>query len=156
MIYVVDTSSIQQMFGCYSRKRFPSLWSRFDELVNNGAITSIRHVKREIENRDKHNGELDWVSRYKELFPNLTADETKFLRDIFAVPRFQHTVPNDIRDENAQADPFLIAKAKAIEGMVVTQERERGNRVRIPSICKYFDIRYGTLDDLMALENWSF
>ena len=156
MKYVIDTSSFQQLFGCYKRKRFPTLWNKFDELVDCGAITSIEHVMREIRNRDKRNGELQWAQNHSDLFPKLTGDESLFLHQIFEEPRFRHVVPLDIRDTEAAADPYLIARAKTIEGMVITQERERGNRVRIPTVCGHFDIDCGTLDDLMEKENWSF
>ncbi len=156
MRYVIDTSSFQQLFGCYKRARFPSLWNKFDELVDCGAITSIEHVMREIRDRGKSNGELEWAEAHTELFPRITENESLFLRRIFDEPRFRHVVPTDIRDTDAPADPYLIARAKTIDGMVITQERERGNRVRIPSICNHFDIKCGMLDDLMEIEDWSF
>jgi len=166
VIYVIDTSSWQQLFGCYRRARFPTLWQLFDELVASGAIISVSHVLREIENRDKKNDELEWAKAHLELFPRVSEKESQFLREIYAVPRFRHVVPTEIRDDDvdeeqdedsgADADPFLIARAKILDGMVITQERERGNRVRIPTICGHFDIECGTLDDLMEKENWSF
>ena len=61
-MYVIDTSSLQQLFRCYSQERFPTLWQRFDELVAYGTITSIRQVMREIEQRNKKDGEVEWVA----------------------------------------------------------------------------------------------
>ena len=156
MKYVIDTNSFQQLFGCYPRERFPSLWRNFDELVDGGAISSIAHVLREIQNRDRKHGELEWAQAHRELFHPISGNESQFLRKIFQIPRFRHVVPTDIRDTDAPADPYLIARAEATESMVVTQETMRGNRVRIPTICSYFDIKCGTLDDLMAAEGWSF
>lgn len=164
MKYVIDTSSWQQLFGCYRPDRFPTLWRLFDELVAGGGITSIRHVLREIENRDKHNGELEWAIAHLELFPSVNENESQFLRENYAVPRFSHVIRTEIRDDeeeedqddDSDADPFLIARANAIDGMVITQERARGERVRIPTICNHFGIKCGTLDDLMELEGWSF
>ena len=156
MSYVIDTSSFQQLFGCYKHARFPSLWNKFDELVDHGAITSIRHVMREIGQRDKRNGELEWAQTRPDLFPSVTENESLFLREIYEIPRFRHIVSMDLRDTDADADPYLIARANSIGGMVITQERKRGNRVRIPTICDHFDIKCGTLDDLMCMENWEF
>ena len=156
MIYVIETSSWQQLFGCYRRERFPTLWEKFDETVASGAITSIQHVLREIERRDKKNGELEWARTRPELFPGLNENESRFLRDIFEVPRFRLVVPTDLRDTEVGADPYLIARAKAIGGMVITQERRRNSRVTIPSICQHFEILCGSLDDFMNRRNWSF
>lgn len=176
MIYVIDTSSWQQLFGCYRRVRFPTLWQLFDELVSRGAIISVSQVLREIENRDKKNEELEWAKVHADLFPDVKEQEIRFFRELFQVPRFRHVVPDYLQDtdydEDAHefsdlvneeeettdesADPFLIARARTLNGMVITQERQRGNRVRIPSICSHFDIKCGTLDDLMAVEGWSF
>ena len=176
MIYVIDTSSWQQLFGCYRRLRFPTLWQLFDDLIASGAIISVSQVLREIENRDKKNDELEWATAHTNLFPDVSEQEFQFLREIFRVPRFRHFVPDYLLDTNydedtkelavagkdeeekidESADPFLIARAKIMGGMVITQERERGNRVRIPSICNHFDIQCGTLDDLMERETWTF
>ena len=156
MIYVFDTSSWQQLFGCYGRCRFPTLWNMFDELVALRRVTSIEHILNEIERRDKKNGELEWAREHSDLFPVLSHNDSLFLSEIYNEPRFRHVVSIERRDAQAPADPYLIARAKTVEGMVITQERTRGNRVRIPSICKYFDIKCGTLDDLMAAEGWSF
>ena len=166
MIYVIDTSSWQQLFGCYSQERFPTLWIQFGDLVSGGAITSIHQVFSEIKNRDKNNGELEWANAHLELFPRVSETESQFLREIYAVPRFSHVIPTEIRDDDvaedqdedsdADADAFLIARAKILDGMVITQERQRGNRVTIPTICDHFDIKCGFLDDLMRMENWEF
>lgn len=170
MIYVFDTTSWQQLFACYRRERFPTLWRLFDELVANGAIISVSQVLREIENRDKNNDEVEWAIAHENLFPDVNEQEIQLLREILHVPRFRHVVPDYLVDSNEYADtdkadeektnepadPFLIARAMALDGMVITQERERGNRVRIPSICRHFDIKCGSLDDFMKRENWSF
>ncbi len=156
MIYVFDTSSFQQLFHCYHADRFPSLWRKFDELVERRAITSVENVMREISNRDKKHGELEWAQKHPDLFPRATADESQFFHQIYQIPQFRHVVPADIRDIDTPADPYLIARAKTIEGMIITQERQRGNRVGIPSICRHFGVNCGTLDDLMDAEGWSF
>ena len=123
-MYVIDTSSLQQLFRCYSQERFPTLWQRFDELVAYGTITSIRQVMREIEQRIKKDGEVEWVRAHQDLFPGSTEQELHFLRTIFEVAHFRHTIPENVRNPNTSADPFLIARAKVVGATVITQERE--------------------------------
>ena len=40
MSYVFDTSPLSALFKNFYRRRFPSLWARFDDLVANGHIVS--------------------------------------------------------------------------------------------------------------------
>ncbi len=54
------------------------------------------------------------------------------------------------------ADPFVIAKANAIGGCVVTQEKFRKNAAKIPNICKHFEIRFTNLEGFMEKVDWIF
>jgi hypothetical protein len=47
--YVFDNSPLSALFRNYYRKRFPSLWQRFDQLVADGRLVSTREAFREIE-----------------------------------------------------------------------------------------------------------
>ena len=46
-MYVFDTSPLSTLFKNYYRGRFPTLWDRFDALVDDGRIISTREVSRE-------------------------------------------------------------------------------------------------------------
>ncbi len=49
MTYVFDTNAFSQLFHSYYPGRFPTLWANFDQLIEDGEITSTREVGREIE-----------------------------------------------------------------------------------------------------------
>ncbi len=49
MTYVFDTSAFSPLFRNFYKRRFPTLWRQFDELVDNRRIVSTREVFREIE-----------------------------------------------------------------------------------------------------------
>ena len=87
MSYVFDTNAFSQLFHSYYRKRFPSLWERFDALIEDGAITSTREAAREIED-DRVAALRDWAKGNKELFPAPTAEEAQFVLKIFSVAHF--------------------------------------------------------------------
>ena len=156
MTYVLDTSSWQQLFGCYNSDRFPSLWRNFNILVFSGAVISTEQVLNEIRNRDRKNGEVEWANEHNALFPGLTNDLSLFLSRILAFPRFGHTVPTNTRGPSAPADVFLIALAADIGGAVITEERRRGQRVTIPHICDEIDFPCLSLQGMMELEHWRF
>jgi hypothetical protein len=48
MKYVFDSSSLINLFWHYYPERFPTLWQKFDALVSEGEIGSVREVFNEI------------------------------------------------------------------------------------------------------------
>lgn len=54
------------------------------------------------------------------------------------------------------ADPFLVAKAKALNGIVVTQEEFKPNSVKLPNICEFMGVQCTNLEGLMEKEDWQF
>ena len=52
------------------------------------------------------------------------------------------------------ADPLLIAKAKTVNGIVVTHESlvpDSSNKIKIPNICKEFGVEYCDTFDLLEI-----
>ena len=74
MSYVFDNSPLSALFRNYYRKRFPSLWQRFDQLVANGSLVSTREVFREIEDGPIESL-LDWAKQNRDLFATPTPEE---------------------------------------------------------------------------------
>ncbi|MBI5185090.1 MAG: DUF4411 family protein [Nitrospinae bacterium] len=48
MRYVFDSGALIDLFNNFYPERFPSLWEKFDRLVNDGTIISVREVYNEI------------------------------------------------------------------------------------------------------------
>ena len=156
MIYVFDTTVFILFFNSYYRDSFPSLWQKFDQLVANEQITSTREVMRELEG---HGGEAlrNWLKTSKELFPAPTSTEARFVAEIYTVTHFQQNIERKkLLKGGSVADPFVIARAKALSATVVTLERERPNSAKIPNICRHFDIPCVSLEEFMKREKWSF
>ena len=155
MVYVIDTSVISVLYKNYYRKQFPSLWTLFDKIVEQGRITSTREVLRELQDRG---GEAsDWAEDNKYLFPMPNAIEGGHVAAIYKVKHFQSNIEKQkILRGGSNADSFLIARARAIEGTVLTMEQLKPNSVKIPNICEYFDVRCVDLQRFMEIENWKF
>ena len=156
MTYVLDTNAFLQLFHSYYRDRFPTLWGHFDDLTENGSITSTREVYREIED-DRDQRLRDWAKENKEIFPAPTAAEAGFVAQIFAVRHFQQVIEQKkLYKGGKNADPFIIARAAALEGTVVTMESEPRNGAKIPNICRRFEIPCLSLEGFMEQEDWRF
>ena len=53
MLYLLDTSTISQAFGSFNPGIFVSFWERFDALMRNGGVASVRLVRLELERAPK-------------------------------------------------------------------------------------------------------
>lgn len=156
MIYVFDSSPLIDLFRYYYPNRFPSLWENFDALVSEHRIISVREVRKELEGYGDRLS--DWVKGHREFFLTPTTDELRFVAEIFKIAHFQMLVrKREQLQGNPVADPFVIAKAQALEeGRVVTQEVKKPNAARIPNVCEHFDIPCLNLEAFMENENWRF
>ncbi len=156
MTYVFDNSPLSVLFKSYYPARFPSLWARFDQLVDGGSIVSTREVLREIEI-----GPIppmrDWADGRRDIFSVPTAEEGAFVARIYAIPHFQQNIEaQKLLRGGRNADPFVIAKAAIEDRCVVTMERIKPNAVKIPNICERFGVRCLTLEEFMEEEGWVF
>jgi len=144
------------MFKSFYRGRFPSLWVRFDALIDSGGIVSTREVRRELE-RYEEEACVAWLPDHRDVFATPTAEEGRFVADIYRVPHFQQNIEmKKLQKGGLNADPFVIAKA-AVDGLtVVTLERAPPNSARIPNICQHFAVRCINLEQFMEREGWKF
>jgi Domain of unknown function (DUF4411) len=156
VIYIFDTSPLSTLFRNYYRPQFPSLWAKFEALVDNGQILSVREVLKEIEESSLEDLR-NWAADHQEIFTTPTAQEGAFVARIFAVPHFQQNIEQQkILKGGNHADAFLIAKAFVVQGTVVTMEGIRPHAVKIPNICQYFEVPCMSLQEFMVQEKWVF
>ena len=156
MIYVFDSNSLITLFKNYYKERFPSLWGKFDELVSEQRIVSVREVRNELSSYDDELSK--WAKSHREIFHTPSTEELGFVAEIFRLSHFQAIVrKREQLSGKPVADPFVIAKAKSIEdGCVVTEEANRPHAAKIPNICTHFQIPCMNLEKFMELENWVF
>lgn len=155
-MYVFDTSPLSVLFKNYYRRRFPSLWERFDNLIENGQIVSTREALREIEDGATESLR-DWGAENRELFTTPNAAEGAFVGRIYSIPHFQQNIElQKLLKGGKNADPFIVAKAGVEERIVVTMEILKPNAVKIPNICDHFGIPCVTLEEFMEAEGWEF
>lgn len=155
MIYVFDSDALIDLFRHFYLNRFPSLWERFDRLVENGSIISVREVFKEIERRGDRLSQ--WAKNNRDFFQQSSPEQLHFVVEIFKVPHFQYLISEKARLQGKPvADPFVIAGAQSLKGCVITQELEKPNAAKIPNVCQHFDIAYSNLEGFMESEDWTF
>ncbi len=122
MTYVFDSDTLINIFNHYYLERFPSFWDNFNDLISKQTIISVQEVRRELERRGDRLS--DWAKSHNELFLTPNAEELGFITEIFKIRHFRILIQKKQQYiEGPAADPFIIAKAKVINGCVVTQEK---------------------------------
>ncbi|NJD01221.1 MAG: DUF4411 family protein [Ruminiclostridium sp.] len=156
--YIFDSSALMHLFDYYYESRFPTLWEYFYQSVKNGQVISVREVRNEIEGH--HNKERrinQWAKQKSGIFTVPTLEELAFVQEIFKIEHFQAIISRkNLLNGKPVADPFVIAKAKIVNGIVVTNEVNRPNGVKIPNICEHFKVGCVNLEKFMEIENWRF
>ncbi|MCY4061621.1 MAG: DUF4411 family protein [Chloroflexi bacterium] len=158
MTYVVDTSSLIELFQKYPRGVFPKLWQAFENLVDRRMLVSVIQVKEELRREREGDQASKWALHpsVRDLFAGPTAEEMEFLSSELASSKFRDAVPDYLRSAYEKADTYLIARARVSCGTVVTEERYKPHGTKIPTICKDYDIDCVNLIGMMKRENWRF
>lgn len=156
-MYVFDTGPLIDLFNHYYPDRFPTLWENFESLVSNEKIVSVREVANEIESYHEEDRLVEWAKKNRKFFSQPTKDELLMVADIFRVTHYQAMIRKKERLKGKPvADPFVIAKAKACNGWVVTREKWKENSAQIPNVCEHFGIPWTNLEGFMQKEGWTF
>ena len=149
MLYVVDTSSFIVMWH-YFPDRFPTFWTDLDTLVANGSVVSVSEVLKELNNDATRPHLAAWLKKNKPLFSSPNSTETRNVAKIFSVKQFQSLLKRkDILEGKQVADPWVIARAMALNGCVVTEESTRPEVLRIPQVCAHFKLKCINLEGMM-------
>lgn len=155
MSYVLDSSFLIQLHKHYYRESFVTMWKLFDEMVAAGTFTSTREVFRELE--DSGDAAAKWATANEELFTTPNAAEGSFVAGIYAVPHFQANIERQkLLKGGRNADPFVIARACAVKGTVLTMEQFKPHAAKIPNICDHFKVSCLDLRGFMQAKKWQF
>lgn len=132
---------------------FKTYWRNLNQLAHDKNILSVKEVYNEILRGSDIISE--WADKNKEIFEKPTSDEFSIVSEILSKHRELIRAMN-ISGGTPVADPFIIAKAKVNNLIVVTQETYRENAHKIPNICEELGVEYMSLQKFMNKEGWEF
>ena len=161
--YVIDSSSLIELNRRYPIDVFPTLWKNMDKLIEKGFLISHKEVLKEISVMD--DSLKKWAKKQKKFFKELDETQMEIVRQILV--KYPSLAKSD--SETAAADPFVIALAvemgsssqqtlyPTIKGrIIVTEEKLRGNKVKIPFVCKDYNIECINIIEMCRVEGWKF
>lgn len=156
MPYVFDTSAFI-IIGHYYPDQFPTFWKRFDTAVDSGEIVSVREALNELSTKASRPWLAEWVKAHSNIFKVPTSKETDFVGEIFRIPHFQMLVSGKARlGGKPVADPFVIAAAKVLGAIVISEETKKPNAARIPNVCEHFGVPCLNVEGFLKEKKWSF
>jgi hypothetical protein len=92
-----------------------------------------------------------------DFFEDPRVEELSFITQIYSVPHFRQNLDRKkLLQGGYFADPFIIAKAKIKDAVVVTEEDHPPHGARIPNICEHFGIACMKLEGFLVIEDWRF
>ncbi|KMN06780.1 DUF4411 family protein [Pseudomonas helleri] len=153
MSYLLDANSYIQAKNAHYRMNFcPGFWDWLDTTFQLGQLSSITMVYKELSD---YGDELsDWVKIRHAQFDTIDDKDTQEFFGRIAEHVMNMKLPTDPEKIRflGGADPWLIAKAATTGKTIVTHEvlaPDNSKKIKIPNICKHFDVNYITSFDLL-------
>lgn len=157
MIYVFDSNSLSNILNHYYPDRFPSFWKKYDAMVQQGNIVSVREVRFELTSKFDDETIERLMTQNKNFFLAPTAEGLGFITQIYSVAHFQQNLDRKkLLQGGYFADPLIIAKAWKEKGLVITEEEFKEHAVRVPNMFKHFNIPCESLEGFQKKEDWKF
>jgi len=158
--YVIDASSLIELQRHNPVDVYPSVWASLEELIKKGFLISHKEVYKEISRKDNQLSE--WAKNQKGFFKDATSKQIEIIKEI--LKKYPSIVKVDAQNG---ADPFIIALAIEmtinkqqtlfpVKRIVVTEEKVRGNQVKIPFICKDYNIECIDVIEMFRTEGLKF
>lgn len=146
-VYVLDANVfIEAARRYYAFDLVPRFWTTLEQLARDGRVRSVDRVSQELARG--HDRLAEWASGdFIDAFASTDgAQVLAELRNIMGWVTIQRQFTDAAKEQFARgADGWLVAYAKAMGYVVVTQEQISADvrrRVPIPNVCMAFGVRY--------------
>jgi hypothetical protein len=153
-IYIIDTSSIIDLFRLYPYDIFPSLWKNLDNLIKEKRLISHEYVFKELSK--KSDDAFKWAKERKYIFKKVDNKQIQVIQEIISI--YKEDIWNEVYEK---ADPWLIALAiekekqqYLIQKVKVVVTEEKFKKDSIPFVCQQFRIKCLNIFGLMREESW--
>lgn len=142
-VYCIDSSSLINLKR-YPEDIFPTIWKKLNDLVKENQLKSPIEVYDELERKNnelerREDDLLKWCKNRKSMFADLDEEQQKRLESVKKQYEKQHWDAK-VQKTGPWADPWVIALAMSIKGVVVSDESKEG-RNKIPDICGRLNVK---------------
>ncbi len=163
-MYLLDTNVfIEAQNRYYAHDICPGFWSWLDHGMEMGTLASVTSVYDELAGKDDFLA--NWVQQRKKSNWFLEITDSNTQQSFTEIVGYVESVQRYTRPHKdlflGKADPWLIAKARTNNLVVITQEvfHSDTTKVKIPNVCRNFNIAYHdtfqALRSLAASFSWT-
>lgn len=150
-MYSVDTSALVEAWvRTYPPDVFPTLWERIENGIETGRLRATDEVLRDL--AKKEDDLYTWSKCKPELFLPLDGHVQSAASAIINDARFSALVNLDAG--RGESDPFVIACAQVHGFTVVTMEKFKPTKPKIPDVCATLGVPCINLLELFRREGW--
>ena len=138
MIYILDTNIIRTLLNFFPKrgKRFEEVWEKIDEKIKSGEFISVDECYNELVKQFSDKTEqYQWFHGHKHMFKNPGDKESVIISQLLLNPKMRETVhQKNILENRPSADIYIVAKAKALDATVVTNENYKPHSAQLPNL----------------------
>lgn len=158
--YIIDTSSLIELNKHNPMDVYPGVWQKMEGLVNSERLFAPKEVFDEINRFDDTLAE--WSKKHSEMIKEPTTEQIEIVKEI--LKKYPSLIK---KGKRYAADPWVIALAiemirdpqktlVKIKRIVVTEEKIRGDKIKIPYVCKEYTVETIDILDMFRMEGWKF
>jgi hypothetical protein len=154
--YIWDTNALIKMSNDYD---FESSWIKFKEYCERGQFIIHQEVRNELNARLIEDDEDDKYVKFLSDFNCFIDNESSYIQEYqdivksIAIEYGYQDLFDQEKDKN-WADPWLIALAKHINAILITEESQKPEKRKIPAIAKKLDVKVLRTVDFLKSQNW--
>lgn len=153
MTYTLDSNVLIGLAQRYPRDIFPGIWESIEESVDDGQSCICEAVHREV-----HRGG-DELHKWAKNLPNFVCKATD--EEFETVLEISEAHPGWVQGQLNEADPFVIAHAKAENSLIVTEENRKGPNTedrnqKIPNVADEHRVETMKFFEYVRQEGWKF
>lgn len=160
MLYLLDSNIFIEAKNRYYGMDFcPAFWDFLDRQIELQTIISTKNVFDELSTWDDELS--DWIKDREDsgFFLPIDDKETQeeFIKISNYVVSFGYT-SDAVSTFLDVADPWIIAKAKTLEAILICHEKSspQAKKIKIPNVCDYFGVKYESTFEMLRNLNAKF
>ncbi len=155
MIYILDTNVFRELISHLPKKGkvFEDIWDTIEKKIDSGEFISVDECYNELTLHYSENAEqYPWIHAHKAMFKSPDNQESLIISQLLQNPKMRETVhQKNILSNRPSADVYIVAKAKALNATVVTNEKYKPHSAQLPNLCEELWVRCISYDDLMEI-----